>query len=365
MSKRTQKLLIIICALVLCIIIVILSVNTDGKKKKTDYTVGYILTGSTEETGWNGLQYQAVKAACDEHNMELIVKENIAENTGDCINAVSELIEAKADLIILTSYNYSEECYELIRDNPKIVFYSNASDRECDNLTSYFACMYQGRYISGIIAGMKTDTDRIGYVAAMENSEVNRGINAFTLGVRSVNPDATVYVVHTNTWSDEEKEKAAAAKLIDEAGVDVITYHQNEPYVVEIAEAAGIYSIGYHKKPENTTDKYLTTVSCDWNQIYGELIERFLKGNANATRHIWIGMEKGAVDCIDYSAEVTPDILAVVDEKKNEIIAGKEIFSGVIYDTEGNQHCGENETISDETLLKDIDWYVEGVKLYD
>lgn len=103
-----------------------------------------------------------------------------------------------------------------------------------DNYGNYFGRMYQPRYLSGIAAGMTTENDKIGFVAAMPTPEVIRGINAFTLGVRSVNPEATVQVVWTNTWYDPAVEKQAAESLLD-AGVDTVAQHQNTTAAVQAA----------------------------------------------------------------------------------------------------------------------------------
>jgi len=111
------------------------------------------------------------------------------------------------------------------------------------NVGNYFGRMYQARYLSGIIAGSMTKTNIIGYVAAHPIPEVIRGINAFTLGVRSVNPKAVVKVVWTNTWYDPGTERNAADSLLD-VGADVLTMHQDTPATLQAAEKRGKYCIG-------------------------------------------------------------------------------------------------------------------------
>ena len=332
-----------------------------GEKKK----VGFILSGSAEEEGWNGMHYQGMKEACQKAGMELVIVENVPEYSGKCEKAIRELIDAGCTMLVLSSYGYAEEVHHIVSEFPEIVFYVNSSEYHVENMTSYFVKMYQARYLAGIVAGMETKSNQIGYVAAMNNNEVNRGISAFTLGVQRVNPDAVVTVKFTNSWDDEENEKAAAEQLIQNVGVDVLTYHQNQAYVIEAAEKAGIYSIGYHGSDREFSERCLTTVQCDWSMVYKELLQRFLRGKANQEENFWIGMENGAVELTKFSDLVSKETKKEVEDATREIVNGKEIFSGVIYDTEGNLRCEEDELISDEQLLEKFEWFVKGVCFYE
>lgn len=362
-NKRYRRLLLVAGAFVLALIVGILMWM--GRQENAGKTkVGFIMSGQCSESGWNGMHYQGVKNACGTLDAELIVRESVGEYTGQCVEAVRELAKEKAEIIILSSYGYSGEVKELVRQYPEITFYCNSSEYHEENMTSYFVRMYQARYLAGILAGMQTESGKIGYVAAMANNEVNRGISAFTMGVRRMNPDAEVVVIWTGAWDAEEKETAAAKMLIEEQ-VDVITYHQNQPYTVYAADEAGIKSIGYHQKIEGMSENYLTSIVCDWEQVYEELITAALRGKGNAAENYWIGLEKDAVGLSEYSGIVTEEQKTTIEAVKAEILAGKEIFSGVIYDTEGNLRCGENEIISDEKLLEHFDWYVEGVRFYE
>ena len=212
---------------------------------------------------------------------------------------------------------------------------------------------------------MKTKTNEIGYVAAMPAIEVNRGINAFTLGVKRVNPDAVVTVAWSDAWDDEAEERKQADHLIKDVGVDVITYHQNQPYVAEEADELGVYSIGYHQKLANGSDKHLTAVMCDWQLTYEAIIRQYLRGNASQNKIFWVGMDENAVKLADFSDEVTKDIQKEVQKATDEILMGQDVFSGVIYDNQGNLRCKENQVIRDEGLLEQFDWYVEGVEFYE
>lgn len=363
-SKKYRWLLLAAGGLVIALIFFVLLGYQEEKKEHRE-KIGFILSGGATEEGWNGMHYRGMKAACERVEADLLVSEYVSEFSGQCEMAVRELENAGCNMIVLSSYGYSEEVHELVREYPNVVFYGNSSEYHEENLTSYFVKMYEARYLAGIIAGRMTENNQIGYVAAMNNNEVNRGISAFTLGVKRVNPTATVHVIFTGTWDDEETEKAAANKLIEEVGVDLLTYHQNQTYVIEAAEEAGIYSIGYHESMQQFSERYLTAVKCDWQQVYKELIQEFLRGKANSVKNFWIGMNNGAVGLGEYSALVPGTVRKEVEVIEKEVLNGAEIFSGVIYDTDGNLQCDEDEIISDERLLEEFDWLVEGVRIYE
>lgn len=363
LNKGRRKLLLIAFFILLAILFAILLFI--GKASSAKKKIGFIMTGSINEDGWNGMHYKGVSAACKKLDVELLIKENVREFQGECGPAIENLVDQGCELIILSSYGYPEEASEVIEKYPDVSFYINSFDYHADNATSYFARMYQARYLSGIVAGMQTKTNEIGYVAAIPTSEVNRGINAFTLGVRHVNPDASVIVAWSNDWDDEEAERRQADLLIEDAGVDVITYHQNQAYVAEEAEKAGIYSIGYHQRLENCSDRYLTAVLCDWELTYEAIIRQYLRGNSSKIKIYWVGIDENAVKLDDFSPIVSEDIKEKVTEATNELLAGKDVFEGVIFDTEGKLRCKGNQAISDEILLEHFDWYVEGVEFYD
>lgn len=362
-NKKKRILLAAAGVFVLAMIIVLIAkVGIQENKKKA--RIGIILSGSREETGWNSMHYNGAKEACDKLGAELLIRENIREDTGQCPEAVRALAEEKAEMIILSSYGYSREVKDLVKEYPDIAFYGISSEYHDKNLTSYFARMYQARYLAGIIAGLQTKTDHIGYVAAMPNNEVNRGINAFTLGVKRVNPDADVTVAWSGLWDDEEKEKKAAAGLIKRQA-DVLTYHQNQTYVSEAAEQAGIDSIGYHEAVSGFSDHYLTAAVWNLEILYEVIIRDFQQGKGNSVNNCWLGIEKGVVELSPYSGRISEEARQAVDEAKAEIIAGKDVFFGEIYDTDGTLRCGKDETIADGMLLEHFDWYVKGVVLYE
>lgn len=364
MSHRWRQRILLVVSLLILAIIIVLIVSL-GHKKGDNPLVGVIFTGEIDDEGWNRAHYLGIRSACEELGAELVLKTGIPEGTGECEKAINELADKGARMIILTSYAYPLEVKDVFKKYPNIAFYGISSEYYSENMTSYFGRMYQARYLTGIVAGMKTETNRIGYVAAMSNNEVNRGINAFTLGVKSVNPDASVYVVWTESWEDKEKETEAANQLIQDEEVDIITYHQNQSYVASVADEAGVYSIGYNEAVTGLSDKYLTAAIWNWNSLYYEIVRELISGKANTVKRHWFDINTGAIQLAEYSPLIEEAIKEKIEAAKREMNNGKDVFSGLIYDNAGNMRCDAEESISDEILLKAMNWYVDGVVLYE
>ena len=327
--------------------------------------IAFIIPGDIKIPGWNESQYRGIKIACENFDVELIVRDKIRENSGECPAAIKNLAENGAGMIFLASYAYSTEIQNLVEEYPGIAFASNSAEVHAKNMTAYFVRMYQARYLAGTLAGMKTKSNVIGYVAAMPNTEVNRGINAFTLGVLRTNPRAKVVVMWTGSWQNEEIEKNNARRLIEEAGADVLTYHQNEAATAQISEKFGVDFIAYNEILSGYSEHYLTSIICRWDLYYSDIIQRYLKGELNSVKNNWLEIERGAVTLSDYSPSVTKEMITQIDSLKQELIYNNLIFAGEIYDNQGKIRCEKDEAISDDTLLENINWLVKGVEVLE
>jgi basic membrane protein A len=226
--------------------------------------------------------------------------------------------------------------------------------------------MYQGRYLSGVLAGMKTKSNVIGYVAAMPNAEVCRGINAFTLGVQRVNPNAKVLVMWTGGWQVEDVEAEHAQILIEKYGADLLTYHQDVDVTGQVAEKYGVDFIAYNAHLEGYSEHYLASVICRWDLYYKDILQKHMKGELFSIRDNWVGVQQGVITLSDYSESVTPKMLSVVNSAQNELLYNNNlIFCDEIYDNQGKLRCGKNQVIDDKELLRSIDWLVKGVEVVE
>lgn len=327
--------------------------------------IGMIILGDITVPGWNKSHYDGIKTACDRFGLELLVRDKVPENTGQCPATIRELADKGVEMIFLASFSYTVESKDSVEEFHNIAFATNSSEVHLKNLTAYFPRMYQARYLSGALAGMKTKSNVIGYVAAIPNAEVIRGIDAFTLGVQRVNPDAKVVVIWTNDWENPEQETINAERLITEAGADVLTYHQDEDSTGKVAEKYGVDFIAYNAILSGYSEHYLTSVICNWELYYLDMIERYLKGELNIIKNHWLGIDRGAVGLSEFSSAVTPEMISRIDSLKQELIAEKQIFIGPLYNIDGEIFCEEGDALSDDWLFESMNQLVKGVEILE
>ena len=225
---------------------------------------------------------------------------------------------------------------------------------------SYSILAFEGSYLAGLVAGLHTKTNKIGYVAPYSTPEVNQLINAFTLGVQRVNPDAQVLLNWTNTWDNPVSEEQAVRNLKAQS-VDVLTYHENSKTVPETAERAGMFFISYNEVYPNY-NYYLGAIRIDWKKVYSDMI-RYRKGlTLSKTSHNAFGVSSAVVD-FDFSDKLSTREKVLLSTAKWEMKNGRIIFSGNIFDRNDVRRCSENETLGFYKLQKDMTWLIKGVRI--
>jgi len=243
--------------------------------------------------------------------------------------------------------------------NPDIYFFHCSGDMTSENMSAYFGRMYQMRYLTGIVAGLRTETNQIGYVAAHPIPEVRRGINAFALGVKSVNPDAEVHVIWTHSWLDTGLEKELAMELI-QSGCDVIAQHQDSLLPQIAAEEEGIWSIGYNSSMGFfSPNAYLTAAIWNWGPYMVKQVRQIENGTWESSNY-WGGLEDGIVMLEELTANVAPGTQEAVDEAMRRIENGFDVFTGPIYDNRGGLRVPEGQVMMDSEKLS-IEWLADNV----
>ncbi len=363
-----KKIGIIVCSILLIIIIGMLSMH--GNEKDTEVTkertrVGFIYNGTIDDKGWGQSHYEGISKSAEELNLTITYKENVPFDD-TCMNVMQEMIDDGCEIIICNSFDYGDYIIEVAKENPQIKFYHATGVNIDKNVSTYFGRIYQMRYLSGVVAGMQTESNSIGYVAAYPISEVNRGINAFTLGVQSVNPDAVVNVVYSESWTDYNANADAAKLLCDEYNVDILTMHCDTVAPLDIAEEQGIWSIGYNM--DNSSDypnSFLTAAVWNWEAFYTPQLLKCLQGKFKSEQY-WEGVETGIISLSPLTTNVKDGIQDVLKEKEQELYNGTfDVFYGPIVDMEGNIRINEGENMPDDAMLNSFDWYVKGVYVHD
>lgn len=339
---------------------------------KEDIKVGVIHIGNPADG--SGYSYthdvgiQDMQVALGLSDDQIIRKNNVSDGDPTATEtAIRECIEAGCNIIFGTSWGYMDTMEALADEFPNVVFsHGTGYKNNGKNMNNYFGRIYQARYLSGIVAGMKTESNLIGYVAAMgsENSEVTGGIDAFAIGVASVNPDAKIYVKVTNSWYSPTEETNAAKALIAE-GCDVIAQHCDTPNPQLEAESAGVWGVGYNSDMiKDAPGATLTSVEWHWGAYYTQAVQQVIDGTWNCKNYFG-GMADGLLDISDLnSALCTDEMQAKVDEAKNEILNnGFNVFDGVLETNDGSTVGEEGSTLDDATIKGGINWYYKNVEV--
>ena len=250
-----------------------------------DTTIGFIYVGSRDDYGYNQAHAQGAAALKKMSGLKIVEEEKVAET-----DAVEKTMESMinldgATLLFPTSFGYyNPHMIKMANKFPKLHFEHCGglwSEKDPTNAGSYFGYIDEAQYISGIVAGYTSKTGKLGFVAAKPIPQVLRNINAFTLGARLANPNATLQVIFTGDWSMPVKEAEATNSLID-AGVDVITCHVDGPKtVMENAARRGAMISSYHVNAAPLAPQaHLTGAEWNWEVLYPRFTRMFTGGES-------------------------------------------------------------------------------------
>jgi len=316
---------------------------------------------------------------------QIVRKLNIGDTDSAATRtAIEECIEAGCTLIFATSYGYMDTMETMAEDYPDVLFSHGTGYKSNDvNFNNYFGRIYQARYLSGIAAGLRTESNKIGYVAAqpISNSEVTGGIDAFAKGVAAVNPDAQVFVKVTNTWFDLALEGSTAEALLD-LGCDVITQHCDTTAPQIAAENAGVWGCGYNSDmTEAAPNAHLTAPIWNWGVYYTSAAEAAMEGKWAEFGNYFGGLKEGFVDispitknCVEGTQEIIDQVKALIISGDFGIFDGKQVavaadgkvslVDEALVDNTGNVIVEAGKpSLDDATIQGGINWYYENVTL--
>ena len=323
--------------------------------------VAFIYVGPIGDLGWSWEHDRGRKMLESEFGSKVKTTyiESVPEGP-DAARVIRQYAQQGYKVIFATSFGYMDPMLEVARDFPDTYFEHCSGFKTSPNMSTYFGRMYQPRYLSGIVAGKMTKTNVIGYAAAFPIPEVIRGINAFTLGARSVNPKVQVRVVWTSTWFDPVREREAAVALLD-AGADIIAQHQDTTEPQKAAQERGLMSIGYDSDMRGFVgDSVLVSPVWNWGAYYVDTIKAVLNGTWKSHQY-WGGLKEGIVELSAYSPKVPQAVKDLVAAKQQEILNGSwDVFYGPIKDQSGKEVVAAGAKMSDIDMLN-MSYFVEGV----
>jgi len=331
---------------------------------KAPLKVGFVYVAPLGDAGWvrqHEEGRQAVEAALP-GQVKTTYVENVAEGP-DAERVIRDLAQQGNQLIFTPSFGYMEPTLKVAKDFPQVRFESITGYKTAPNVATANARYYEGRYLAGVAAGRMTKTHVAGYVAGFPIPEVLQGINAFTLGMRSVDPKAQVKVVWLDTWFDPPKERDAAMTLFNQ-DVDVIAFHTGSTAVMAAAQARGKLAVAYHSDMRKVApDAQIVAVTHQWGGYYTQRARAVLDGSWKSGS-VWGGVKEGMVRVGDFGPKVPKAVQEEVLARQREIGSGKlQVFAAreEVRDNQGHVVIPKGTALSDDQILK-MNWLVEGVQ---
>jgi simple sugar transport system substrate-binding protein len=328
--------------------------------------VGFVYVSPVGDAGWTFQHDQGRKEMEKNLGGQGVTKfvENVPEG-GDAERVIRSLATGGCKLIFTTSFGYMNQTEKVSKAFPDKVFLHATGYKTGPNMGIYNARFYEGRYLCGVVAGKMTKSHIAGYVAAFPIPEVMQGINAFTQGMRSVDPKAQVRVIWVNSWFDPGKEREAATTLMSQ-GADMITHHTDSTAVVQAVEEKhkgnpNVWAFSYH----SDMSKYgptaqLTGTTHIWGDFYTRVTKEVLAGTWKGT-NIWGGIKDGMIKLAPLNKAIPADVKKLVETEQKEIASGKRHpFAGPVLAQDGSVKVPKGRNMTDAELGA-MNYYVQGV----
>ena len=323
--------------------------------------VGFVYLDPIGDAGWT-YQHELGRNQLDAALKGKVATQKVdsVPEGGDAERVIRELAQSGCKVVFTTSFGYMNPTLKVAKAYPKTVFLNCTGYKTVANVGIYNDRYYEGRYLCGVLAGKMTRKNLIGYVAAFPVPEVLQDINAFTRGMRSVNPKAEVRVIWLNSWFDPGKEREGTLALIAQ-GVDLVTHHSDSTAVVKAAEEKGVYSIASDSDMSKYGPKTMLTASVRvWGDYYIKTVKQVMAGTWKPG-NVFEGIKGGMIKLAPFNAAVPKDVVTLVDKVQGDIVSGKlQPFAGPVVDQAGKIRVPAGKTMTDQDLEK-MNFFVQGV----
>ncbi|MFC1236318.1 BMP family ABC transporter substrate-binding protein [Vibrio sp. F74] len=324
--------------------------------------VGFVYVGPVGDHGWS-YEHDQGRKEMEKYFGDKVATtyvESVPEGA-DAERVITQLAKSGHGLIFTTSFGYMNPTLKAAKRFPKVKFEHATGYKRSKNVSNYALRTYEGRYVSGVAAGMATKTNTLGYIASFPIPEVIRDINAVYLGAKSVNPDVKLKIVWVNTWYDPGKESDAASALIDQ-GVDIMLQHTDSPAPLITAEKRGIMGIGQASDMSHFAPKaHMFSVRDVWGPHYIRTVQEIMDGNWMPEDY-WGGFADDILQIASVNPELPTDIKEAITATHAKIKSGEfHPFTGPMKDNSGKEVIAAGHTLTDQELAG-INWYVEGIE---
>ena len=331
--------------------------------------VGFVYLTTPGDHGWT-YAHEVARQDVEKHfgdKVETTFVENVPEGP-DSARVIRELAKQGNDIIFTTSFGYMDHTIKVAKEFPNVKFEHITGYKRSPNVATGNIRFYEGRYVQGVVAGLMTKSNKIGYLASFPIPEVIQGINAFGIGLRSVNPKAEVSVIWVNSWYDPVKE-ADAAKVHIAEGADILAQHTDSPAMLQTAQKAGVHGFGQSSDMKAFAPKaQLFSSVNNWGPYYISKIQQMMDGKWSTgdgpdhwAGNTWVGMADDYLVLSPFE-NMPSDVAAAAAKAAADIKSGKnKIFTGPIKDNSGKIRVPAGKTLNDGELFQTLDYYVDGI----
>ena len=331
--------------------------------------VGFVYLTTPGDHGWT-YAHEVARQDVEKHfgnKVETTFVENVPEGP-DSARVIRELAKQGNDIIFTTSFGYMDHTIKVAKEFPNVKFEHITGYKRSPNVATGNIRFYEGRYVQGVVAGLMTKSNKIGYLASFPIPEVIQGINAFGIGLRSVNPKAEVSVIWVNSWYDPVKE-ADAAKVHIAEGADILAQHTDSPAMLQTAQKAGVHGFGQSSDMKAFAPKaQLFSSVNNWGPYYISKIQQMMDGKWSTgdgpdhwAGNTWVGMADDYLVLSPFE-NMPADVAKAAAQAAADIKSGKnKIFTGPIKDNAGKLRVPSGKTLNDGELFQTLDYYVDGI----
>jgi basic membrane protein A len=335
------------------------------------FNVAMVLIGPHDDGGWSQAHYEGLLyVEKNVPNVHVAYIENVPEGA-DSEQIFRSLSRKGFDLIFGTSFGYMDPMETVAAEFPDVTYiHISGFKSNGENFGNLFGAMEVMKYFAGMLAGARAQMDgnpKLGYMATFPIPEEIRLGNAIALGMRQTCPECTLDVRWINTWHDPIIEKEAAASLFD-AGAQVVFTGADTPAVADVAQEKGKWGITYDWYGSCKVDACLTAPYWNWGPVYTSVTEGVIDGTYTPGWD-YFDADSGGLGLVGFmegdsltpgESELPPEVIDQVRDLMAKALAGEfnrfDVFSGPIYDNQGNLVVPEGESLEQMDLDQFKEW---------
>ena len=320
--------------------------------------IGFGHVGPISDEGWTYSHHRGLLAVKAAYPQAKYLEVETIPYSADATRTFRQYVAQKANIVFLSS-EYGDLLHGVSDKAPDIAWLECNGHSVAANRSWYYVEHWLPSYVAGVSAGLMSKSGKLGYVGSLPVPTVYCGVNAFLLGARSVNPNATMQVILINSWFDPQAAAQAGTALIDN-GVDFLFGVMDEAAYLQVAEKRGVPAVMWNTDVRRYGPKsYVTSIVVDWDKFYvGQVADR-LAGTWKPGQRVLLPMGQG-VDRDAWGETVPEAVRKQADDVRTRMLGGYTPFVGEIKDTSGKVRVAKGATMTGMELY-DWNWPVEGV----